>query len=94
MAFLHLRRQTAEVYYFKGDQEVDLYANIEGGVLVNVSYDISSPATFQREITALTEGMAYFGLDKSYLVTKEREETLQLQGKEIIIVPMWKWLLQ
>jgi predicted AAA+ superfamily ATPase len=94
MAFLHLRRQTPEVYYFKGKQEVDLYANINGGTLINVSYDIASADTFQREIDALMEGMAYFGLDKSTLVTREREEILRVDDKEIAIVPMWKWLLQ
>ena len=94
MAFLHLRRQTPEVYYFKGKQEVDLYANVEGGVLVNVSYDIASQSTLDREINALTEGMIYFKLRKSYLVTKEREELLQIEEREIVIVPMWKWLLQ
>jgi len=93
MAFLHLRRQTPEVYYFKGKQEVDLYANIDGGVLVNVSYDLSSQSTLEREITALQEGMDYFHLQKSYLVTKERDETLQVEGKKIVLVPMWKWLL-
>lgn len=93
MAFLHLRRQTPEVYYFKDKQEVDLYANINGGLLVNVSYDIQNTNTLQREITALTEGMKYFNLNKSYLVTKQRDETIEVEGGEIIIVPLWKWLL-
>ena len=93
MAFLHLRRQTPEVYYFKERQEIDLYARIDGGLLVNVSYDIKSESTLQREITALMEGMRYFNLQKSYLVTHERDETLNVDGKEIVIIPMWKWLL-
>lgn len=94
MAFLHLRRQTAEVYYFKDKQEVDLYANIDGGLLINVSYDIKSQSTLEREIKALQEGMQYFNLQKSYLVTKERDEIIALEEKEIVITPMWKWLLQ
>ena len=94
IAFLHLRRKTSEVYYYKGKQEVDLYANIDGGMLVNVSYDISSEATLKRELWALEEGMEYFNLKKSYLVTKERDETIQLDdGKEVLVVPMWKWLV-
>jgi len=94
IAFLHLRRKTSEVYYYKGKQEVDLYANIDGGMLVNVSYDISSEATLKRELWALEEGMEYFNLKKSYLVTKERDETIQLDdGKEVVVVPMWKWLV-
>jgi len=93
MAFLHLRRQTSEVYYFKDKQEVDLYANIDGGLLVNVSYDIKDPNTLKRELMALTEGMRYFNLKQSFLITKEREETLKVEGREIVIMPMWKWLI-
>lgn len=94
MAFLHLRRKTSEVYYFKGRQEVDLYANINGGLLVNVSYAIESKVTLKRELDALLEGMQYFDLDQSYLVTSQRDETIEIEGKKVIIVPMWKWLLE
>ena len=94
MAFLHLRRQTPELYYFKIKQEVDLYANIKSGQLINVSYDIDKQATLQRELNALAEGMAYFNLDKAYLVTKQKDKSIQIDNKEIIITPMWKWLLE
>jgi len=93
LAYLHLRRQTSEIYYYKGKQEVDLYANIDGGLLVNVSYDIDAPRTLERERSALEEGMGYFNLSKSYLITRERDETIRHNGKEIVIIPMWKWLL-
>ena len=94
LAFLHLRRQSSEVYYFKGKQEVDLYAGLEGGTLVNVSYALESENTLRREVTALKEGMEYFKLSRSYLITGDREETLRLDGgREIVILPLWKWLL-
>ena len=94
LAFLHLRRKSSEVYYYKEKQEVDIYAKIDGvGLLINVSYDISSQETLKRELSALKEGMEYFKLAKSYLITKEQEETVQIEDKEIIVLPMWKWLL-
>ena len=93
LAFLHLRRGTSEVYYWKQKQEVDLYADVAGGLLVNVSYDVASPDTLKREIDALLEGMAYFGLSQSYLITKDKEESIRLHHKEITVMPMWKWLL-
>jgi predicted AAA+ superfamily ATPase len=93
LAFLHLHRQSDEVYYYKGKQEVDLYANLDGGTLVNVSYEIEASATLERELSALREGMEYFGLNRAYLVTAEREEILTVDGKEIEVVPLWKWLL-
>lgn len=94
LAFLHLRRLSDEIYYFKGRQEVDLYANIDGGILVNVSYDVQDKRTLKREMDALLEGMKYFKIDKSYLVTAYKEKRVAIENREIYIVPMWKWLLQ
>ncbi len=90
LAFLHLRRKEQEIYYYKGNQEVDLYSN---GTLANVSFDINNTKTLQREVDALIEAMEYFNLKKSYLLTQDREEVIELSGKEIIVTPMWKWLL-
>ena len=93
LAFLHIRRKTNEVYYFKETKEVDIYVNIDEKLLINVSYDIDIPKTFKREIEALVEGMEYFKIDKSYLVTANRDEIINFGDKKIIIIPMWKWLL-
>jgi len=39
VVFLHLRRQTREIYYFKQKQEVDFYANLNAGPqIINVNY--------------------------------------------------------
>ena len=94
MAFLHLRRKSREVYYFKQTQEVDLYMKEDKEYLVNVSYAIEDEKTLQREVKALLEGMVYFKLDSSYLVTANRDETIEIEGKKIVVVPMWKWLLE
>ncbi len=93
MAFLHLRRQTSEVYYFKKKQEVDLYIKTDKQYLVNVSYDISNPDTMKRETKALCEAMDYFNLKTAYLITSEVEDTIVVEGKTIDVIPMWKWLL-
>ncbi len=93
LAFLHLRRKSREVYYFKQTQEVDLYMKDDKEYLVNVSYAVEDEKTLQREIKALLEGMEYFKLDNSYLVTSNRDETVEIEGKKIIVIPMWKWLI-
>lgn len=94
MAFLHLRRMSDEVYYFKQKQEVDLYAKVEQEYLVNVSYQIEDEKTLKREVNALVEGMDYFKLDRAYLITADREEKIEVEGRVIEVVPMWKWLLR
>ena len=94
LAFLHLRRQTSQIYYFKGKQEVDLYASLQQKILLNVSYQIDDPRTLQREIETLLEGMEWFGLDRSYLITADEEKIIEKDGQTIEIKPMWKWLLE
>jgi len=39
------------------------------------------------------EGMEYFNLKKSVLVTAERDEVVQTESGEVVVIPMWKWLL-
>ena len=94
LAFLHLRRKSSEVYYFKAKQEVDLYVCTNKEYLVNVSYLIEDEKTLTREINALKEGMRYFKLDRAYLVTAQRDELIEVDEGTIEVVPMWKWLLQ
>jgi len=94
LAFLHLRRESSEVYYFKEKQKVDLYVRTNKEYLVNVSYVIEDEKTLTREINALKEGMRYFKLDRAYLVTAQRDELIEVDEGTIEVVPMWKWLLQ
>lgn len=94
--FLHLRRRTPEVYYYGGKQEVDFYSRIDGRqILVNVSYKIDNQSTREREINGLSEAMEFFKMGEAYLITESHEEVISLEnGKQIFVVPLWKWLLQ
>jgi len=94
IVFLHLRRVTKEIYYFKEKQEVDFYANIEGKkILINVSVDIKDTKTKQREFKALIEAMEYFKVNSSYLITKDEGGIKKIDDKSIVIIPLYKWLL-
>jgi predicted AAA+ superfamily ATPase len=94
IAFLHLRYQTREVYYFKQHQEIDFYCRLNQPQLINISYDISGFETKRREIKALQEGMRYFKLSEAILVTQDKEELIKIDGQTIKIKPLWKWLLE
>jgi len=94
IAFLHLRRRTKNIYYYKGTQEVDFYAKLdEKEILVNISYEIKDEKTRKREVNGLIEAMDYFHLQESYLITQDEKETLEIEGKNIFILPMVEWLL-
>jgi predicted AAA+ superfamily ATPase len=95
IVFLHLRRQTKDLYYFKQNQEVDFYARIEGKeYLVNVSYIIENDKTRKRELDGLLEAMEYFHLDTAYLITKDEESVVEIEGKKVYILPLYKYLLE
>jgi predicted AAA+ superfamily ATPase len=95
IVFLHLRQQTKNIYYFKQKQEVDFYAKFyDKEILVNVSVDIQDTKTKKRELDGLIEAMDYFGLDNAYLITKEEDDLIRTQSKTIVIMPLYKWLLE
>jgi uncharacterized protein len=93
-AFLHLRRKSREVYYFLQKQEVAFYCKTDMGPLVaNICYDIKNPKTRKREVTGLVEALTYFNCNQGYLLTGDHEETAVYDSKNIMILPLWKWLL-
>ncbi len=95
IVFLHLRRQTKNIYYFKQKQEVDFYAKLENKkILVNVSYQIEDKKTRQREIKGLMEAMEYLNIKSSYLVTQSEDDILEYKDKKIYITPLYKFLLE
>lgn len=95
IVFLHLRRQTKDLYYFKQNHEVDFYARVEGKeYLVNVSYIIENEKTRKREVDGLLEAMDYFGMDSAYLITKEQESVIEVDGKKVYVLPLYKYLLE
>lgn len=95
IVFLHLRRQTKEVYYFKQNQEVDFYAKLDSkAVLVNVSYEIKDEKTRKRELDGLLEAMDCFRQDTAYLITKDEDSVVEMDGKKVYIVPLYKYLIE
>jgi uncharacterized protein len=95
IVFLHLRRKTKEIYYFKEKQEVDFYVKIDAKQsLINVSYQLSNQETKQREINGLVEAMNYFNLDEAILINEDQNDEIRVNNKVIKCIPLYQWLLQ
>ncbi|WP_058938513.1 hypothetical protein [Thermococcus celericrescens] len=58
--------------------------------LIQVSYDVSDPETFGREVRALKKAMCEFGIKRARLITWDVEKSVD--GVEII--PLWRFLLE
>ena len=95
LVFMALRRGFNKIEYYntkKGD-EVDFFVTdrLTGKErLVQVSYEMPSEVTKDREFTALADARRETGIADCTIVTwdEEREE------KGIRVVPVWKWLLE
>ena len=83
-------------YYKSSSHEVDFVVTHGGRPveLIQVSYDISSPKTRNRELNGLLAGAKELTCDKMTLITFDAAETVKINGYTIEIVPAVDWLCQ
>ena len=85
-----------DIYYHKTDSyEVDFVVCHRATVveLVQVSYDISSEKTLNRETSALVKAGTSLKCDKLTLVTAYEERELDIEGQIVNVCAAYKWLL-
>lgn len=95
IVFLELKRQGKEIFYHRDKKECDFVVR-QGWTIteaIQVSHSLADPETKKRELDGLMEAMEAYNLSAGAILTYDAEETLSMNGKEIRIVPAWKWLL-
>ena len=83
-------------YYKSASHEVD-FVVADGGrpvELIQVSYDISSSKTRNRELNGLLAGAKELKCEKLTLITFDTAETVSMNGHTIEIIPAIDWLCQ
>jgi predicted AAA+ superfamily ATPase len=97
LVFTALRRVTPDVYYLKtkSGAEVDFVARRQdrSRILVQVCESLADPKTRKREVASLNEAMTELGLKSATIVTRREEEEIEVDGRKIVIVPAWRFLL-
>lgn len=88
-----IRRYGADnVFYFESNTEVDFYVP-EEKLAIQVSYSITaSDSTFERETGALIKLKKYIPDAKCLIITNSEEDSLNINGIGIEVLPAWKWL--
>ncbi len=95
IVFIELKRQGKEVYYWKGRYECDFV--IKEGLKIKSAIQVCSDLTHEnkeREINGLIEALNTFKLKTGIIITENHKETSKINGKKIIFIPLWKWLLK
>jgi hypothetical protein len=96
--YIQLRRMQFEnIFYYKTalGKEVDFAAQYPNGKveLYQVSVDLSDEETRRREMSALVEAATALELKQAFVITTDTNETLEIDGLTIHVIPYWQWAL-
>ncbi len=95
LAYMHLRRQCRDISYFKDIQEVDFVTENSNRInLTNVCYNMQNSQTRERELSGMFEALKKLKVKKGIIITNDETDKIEKSGKQISILPMWKWLLE
>ena len=96
---IHLCKQynkdddSPRLFYYNRNIEVDFYIPDES-LAIQAAYSIQDDDTRTREVNALVALNKIEPLKKACIITYDEEDTLEVNGLKIDIVPIWKWLLK
>ena len=91
---IHLKKKYDEdLFFYNKNIEVDFFIPKEH-YAIQVSYNMASELTRQREIRALLKLSEVYNLNRLEIVTFDEESTWQENGVTIRVIPIWKWLLK
>ena len=98
VVFIELKRRNKEVYYWKDKTGKEVDFIIKEGLkikeLIQVCWDVNNKKTKEREVKSLLEAMNEFKLKQGIVITEDYENEKKINGKTIIFIPLWKWLLK
>ncbi|MDR9487736.1 ATP-binding protein [Salibacter sp.] len=93
LVYLHLRRQTKNLYSFKDQGECDfvVFDKDKATKAIQVCYKITDE-NFEREYSGLIETMNFFKLKKGIMVTMDQEDKFDKDGSSVELIPAYKFL--
>lgn len=95
LVFIELKRQGKEIYYHKNKYKCDFV--VKKGIriieAIQVCYELNKDNK-KREFNGLLEAMKEHKLKEGLLLTYDQDEIIELEGKRIVLKPVWKWLLE
>ena len=82
------------VFFYNKGIEVDFYLP-ETATAIQACYNLNiTDGTAEREINALLKVSSLLECKKLLIITSDLEKTITSGGKQIEVIPLWKWLLE
>jgi hypothetical protein len=60
---------------------------------IQVCFSLTEEKTRARELRALLEVREELKVDMLTVITDDEDETITIDGAEIRVIPLWKWLI-
>lgn len=93
-----LLRRDVKIYYWKNRQQEEVDFVVTHGTqvkqLIQVCYELETMDTKQREVKSLIKAIEAFHLKEGLIITDRFEGRERVDGKNIVYLPLWKWLLE
>ncbi|MBI4141763.1 ATP-binding protein [Candidatus Woesearchaeota archaeon] len=89
--------ENKSIFYFKSSagRECDFVIKRKGKIsqVIQVTKELNDKNK-EREIEGMVTAMEFFKLKKGLILTFDQKDELIIDGKKIIVQPIWKWLLE
>jgi len=96
LVFIELKRRNAGVYYYRRKHECDFVTEDKGAPssAIQVCFELNAENR-EREVDGLREAMKELGIRQGMILTYNQEEKIPAgDGADIVVVPVWRWLLE
>ncbi|NOR60628.1 MAG: DUF4143 domain-containing protein [Methanosarcinales archaeon] len=94
LVFIELKRKNRDIYYHKDRHECDFIVLENNRITSAIQVTASLNNNKDREYKGLYEALTRYGLDEGLILTADEEFEDSFKKKKIIVMPVWKWLLQ
>ena len=94
VVFIELKRKGKELYYYADKNECDFV--VKDGTKITEALQVCytlDDSNRERELRGLLDAMHAFKLERGFILTFEQSEELELEGKEILVLPVVRWML-
>jgi len=94
LVFLELRQKFREIFYFKKINECDFIVKQKEKIIcaIQVCFDLNEENK-NREMNGLLTVLKEFNLKEGLILTYNQKDNFLIDGKKIIIKPVWEWLM-
>src|SRR3989344_8916863 len=93
--FLELKRRGKDIFYYANKHECDFI--IKEGTKITAALQVCyvlDDTNRERELNGLLDTLRAFKLRQGLILTFEQTDELLVDGKKILVKPVWRWLLE